>query len=84
MTLKYYALPATLLQTDICHHSAGAHEQRKSEVKIKYHFLLSDKWIFTVENFNRESLNSGWLINDMQKVSSLDVEKYRNKLLNGN
>ena len=53
-------------------------------VKIKYHFLLSDKWIFTVENFNRESLNSGWLINDMQKVSSLDVEKYRNKLLNGN
>ena len=53
-------------------------------VKIKYHFLLADKWIFTVENFNRESLNSGWLINDMHKVSSLEVENYRNKLLNGN
>ena len=53
-------------------------------VKIKYHFLLADKWVFTVENFSRESLNSGWLINDMQRVSSLEMEKYRSKLLNGN
>jgi hypothetical protein len=53
-------------------------------IKIKYHFLLADKWIFTVENFNRESLNSGWLINDMQRVSSSGMENYRNKLLNGN
>jgi hypothetical protein len=53
-------------------------------VKIKYHFLVAEKWIFTVENFNRESLNSGWLINDMQKVSSLEAENYRNRLLNGN
>jgi hypothetical protein len=52
--------------------------------KIKYHFLLADKWIFTVENFNRETLNSGWLINHMQKVSSFGMEDYRNKLLNGN
>jgi hypothetical protein len=52
--------------------------------KIKYHFLLADKWIFTVENFPREALNSGWLINQMQKVSSLEMENYRNKLLSGN
>jgi hypothetical protein len=52
--------------------------------KIKYHFLLSDKWIFTVEDFTRESLNSGWLINHMQRVSSSGMEDYRNKLLNGN
>jgi hypothetical protein len=53
-------------------------------VKIKYHFLLADSWIFTVEDFIREDLNSGWLINHLQRGSSLEVENYRNKLLNGN
>lgn len=52
--------------------------------KIKYHFLLADKWIFTVEDFPREALNSGWLINHMQTVSPVGMENYRNKLLNGN
>jgi hypothetical protein len=52
--------------------------------KIKYHFLVADRWIFTVEYFNRESLNSGWLINHLQKVSSAGIENYRNKLLSGN
>ena len=52
--------------------------------KIKYHFLLADKWIFTVEDFPREELNSGWLINHMQTVSPAGMENYRNKLLNGN
>jgi hypothetical protein len=46
--------------------------------------LLADGWIFTVEDFIREELNSGWLINHMESVSSLEVENYRNKLLNGN
>ena len=36
-------------------------------IKIKYHFLLADKWIFTVENFIREELNSGWLINHIRE-----------------
>jgi hypothetical protein len=53
-------------------------------IKIKYHFLLADKWIFTVENFPREALNSGWLINHIQRVSSFEMENYRNKLLSGN
>jgi len=53
-------------------------------IKIKYHFLLAYKWIFTVENFSREALNSGWLINHIQKVSSFEMENYRNKLLSGN
>jgi len=53
-------------------------------VKIKYHFFLDDKWIFTVENFSRAALNSGWLINNMQKVSPPELEIYRSKLLNGN
>jgi len=53
-------------------------------IKIKYHFLLANEWIFTVEDFPREALNSGWLINHMQKVSASEMENYRNKLLNGN
>ena len=53
-------------------------------IKIKYHFLLADNWIFTVEDFNREALNSGWLINRIQKVSASEMENYRNKLLDGN
>jgi hypothetical protein len=53
-------------------------------VKIKYHFLLAGKWIFTVENFPRETTNSGWLIDQIQKVSSSEMEMYRNNLLNGN
>jgi hypothetical protein len=53
-------------------------------IKIKYHFLLADKWIFTVENFQREALNSGWLINHIQRVSSFEMESYKNKLLSGN
>jgi hypothetical protein len=53
-------------------------------VKIKYHFLLAGKWIFTVENFPRETLNSGWLIHNIQRVSLSEMENYRNKLLSGN
>ncbi len=53
-------------------------------VKIKYHFLVADKWIFTVETFPREALNSGWLINNMKRVSSFEIENYRSKLLSGN
>ena len=53
-------------------------------IKIKYHFLVDEKWIFTVENFPREALNSGWLINNIQRVSSFEIENYRNKLLSGN
>jgi hypothetical protein len=53
-------------------------------IKIKYHFLLADKWVFTVEDFPREELNSGWLINHIEKVSSVGMENYRSKLLSGN
>jgi hypothetical protein len=52
-------------------------------IKIKYHFLVADKWIFTVENFPREALNSGWLISQIQRVSSFEMENYRSKLLSG-
>jgi hypothetical protein len=53
-------------------------------IKLKYHFLLAGGWIFTVEDFIREELNSGWLINHMEKVSSEEMDDYRSKLLSGN
>jgi hypothetical protein len=53
-------------------------------IKIKYHFLLAGRWIFTVEDFTREELNSGWLINHIERVSSVGVDNYRSKLLNEN
>jgi hypothetical protein len=53
-------------------------------IKLKYHFLLADGWIFTVEDFIREELNSGWLINHMERVSSVAMDDYRSKLLSGN
>jgi len=52
-------------------------------IKLKYYFLLAGGWIFTVEDFIREELNSGWLINHMEKVSSVDMDNYRSKLLSG-
>jgi hypothetical protein len=52
--------------------------------KIKYHFLLGDRWIFTVEDFIRQELNSGWLINHMEKVSSTGMDEYRSRLLSSN
>ena len=53
-------------------------------IKIKYHFLLADRWVFTVEDFIREKLNSGWLINHIEKVSSAGMENYGSKLLSEN
>jgi hypothetical protein len=48
---------------------------------IKYHYLQITGWIFTVEYFPRESLNSGWLISSMKQVSATDKELYKQKLL---
>lgn len=53
-------------------------------IRIKYHFLLADRWIFTVEDFIREELNSGWLINHLEKVSSVGMDNYRSRLLSTN
>ncbi len=35
---------------------------------IKYRIYQIDGWFFTVEYFNRNSLNSGWLISDLEKL----------------
>lgn len=48
---------------------------------VTFHFLQIEKWIFTVEYFPREALNSGWLISSLKNVSPAEMEAYRIKLL---
>ncbi|MBC8034069.1 MAG: hypothetical protein H7Y03_07995 [Chitinophagaceae bacterium] len=48
---------------------------------VKYHFLQVGGYVFAVEHFQRDALNSGWLINSMKKVSVADQEDYKKRLL---
>ena len=48
---------------------------------VKYHFLQLKNWIFTVEYFNRNDNNSGWLISSLFKVSDSEKMNYRKKNL---
>jgi hypothetical protein len=49
--------------------------------KITFHFLQIDGWIFTVNEFARETANSGWLISSMQRAESPEKSQYKRKLL---
>lgn len=44
--------------------------------KITYHFLQLDGWIMTVNYVNRESKNSGWLLDTLQPASMQEKVKY--------
>jgi len=59
--------------------------QNKIEFKhasdIKFYFYQIPNWVFEVEEFDRKSLNSGWLINDIKKVQQSEKEVSRRKLL---
>ena len=48
---------------------------------IKYHYLQVQDWIFTVENFDRSTRNSGWLISSIRSVSSGQRSEYEKRLL---
>jgi len=48
---------------------------------IKYHFYQMPGWIFEVQQFERENINSGWLISSIKKVTKSEKEIYRRKLL---
>ena len=48
---------------------------------IKYHFLQIDGWIFTVSNYNRQSIHSGWLVSSLQKSTREEKEIYRSSLI---
>ena len=43
---------------------------------ITYHFLQIDDWIFQVQDFHRQSTNSGWLINSLMAVTDEEKQKY--------
>lgn len=53
----------------------------KQVENITYHFLQVDGWIFTVENFQRQEKNSGWLISRLVQANAKEKEEYRQHLL---
>jgi len=48
---------------------------------IRYHFLQIQNYVFSVEHFERDTKNSGWLINSLQQISEAEKIKYINNLL---
>ncbi|HWK04198.1 MAG TPA: hypothetical protein VNS58_11235 [Puia sp.] len=64
------------------YHALQKNQIRFIAVKdIKYHYLQIDQWIFTVENFQRKALNSGWLINHLKSATESDKQLYIKNLL---
>lgn len=46
-----------------------------------YHFLQIPGWVFTVDFYNRNSRNSGWLISHLEEADKADLFQYKlNKL----
>ncbi len=48
---------------------------------IVYHFLQMDRWIFQVQDFNRATTNSGWLINTLMPATEEEKDAYRKHVL---
>lgn len=48
---------------------------------VKYHYLQVDQWIFTVENFQRKALNSGWLISRLKSADTTEKNLFLKNLL---
>ena len=48
---------------------------------ITYHFLQIKDWIFQVQDFRRQSTNSGWLINSLMSVTEEEKDLYREQVL---
>lgn len=48
---------------------------------ITYHFLQIPEWVFQVEDFPRQTTNSGWLISKLIPASDEEKEAYRKTIL---
>jgi hypothetical protein len=48
---------------------------------IKYHYFQVHDWVFTVENFDRDTRNSGWLISSIRQLGTGQQADYERKLL---
>lgn len=49
--------------------------------EIRYHFLQIDGWIFTVNQYRRNSVHSGWLVSSLIKSTDKEKEMYRSSLI---
>jgi hypothetical protein len=49
--------------------------------KLRYHYLQVHDWIFTVENFERSTRNSGWLISGIRQAGAEERSNYVKSLL---
>jgi hypothetical protein len=49
--------------------------------KLRYHYLQVHDWVFTVENFERASRNSGWLITSIRPANPNEQSDYVKKLI---
>lgn len=50
--------------------------------RIVYHFLQIPNYIFTVQNYERESYNSGWLISSLMQMDDKLKSTYKVEVLN--
>lgn len=50
---------------------------------ISYHFFQVDGWVFTVENFQRQEKNAGWLISRLIQADAKEKKAYKQNLLRG-
>lgn len=51
--------------------------------KVKFHFFQLNNWYFQLEQFNRTSNNSGYLISKLLKVSEKEKQDLVKKIYNG-
>ncbi len=49
--------------------------------KLSFHFFQMPQWVFEVQQFNRGKLNSGWLIENIKKVTTAEKELEKKKML---
>lgn len=48
---------------------------------IRYHFLQINGWIFTVNQYHRKSVHSGWLVSSLKKATEEEKSIYRTALI---
>ena len=53
----------------------------KTIKSVQYHFLQIDGYIFTIDYFNRNNCNEGWLISSLIRVNNNDKNIYKRNIL---
>lgn len=48
--------------------------------EIRYHFLQVEGWVFTVSQYRRQSIHSGWLISNLKKATATEKEQFKHTL----